>query len=187
MDGRDFSLENLSDPAALQSQKSFPVIWREQTAAGLKRLVFFILKASDSFFFFLFGFKGQLAAAAFIPTSGRPIAYMIPRWLKISQIPDSESLPSSCSLGLVKVMDNCHQRRVFMTPWYSSPALQTPQCLCGFGSCCRTSIIPTLRSPAADQSDFSLQQVLLIQEIILAKENIFIKGCEYGESPIHHH
>lgn len=184
MDEWVFSLENLSDfPAALQSQKSFPVIWREQTAAGLKLLVFFILKASDSFFFFLFGFEGQLAAAAFIPTDGKPITYMIPRWLKISEIPDWDSQPSSCSLGLVNVMDNCHQRRVFITPWYSSPVLQTPQCLCGFCSCCRTSIIPTLRSPAADQSDFSL----LIQEIILAKENIFIKECEYGESPIHNH
>lgn len=86
MDGRDFSLENLSDPAALQSQKSFPVVWREQTAAGLKLSVFFILKASDSFFLFHFAFKGQLAAATFIPTNGKPITYMMPRWLKTRQI-----------------------------------------------------------------------------------------------------
>lgn len=70
MDGRDFSLENLSD----------------QTAAGLKLLVFFNLKASDSFFLSLFGFKGQLAAATFIPSEGQPITYMIPRRLKRRQI-----------------------------------------------------------------------------------------------------
>lgn len=82
MDGRDFSLENLSD----------------QTAAGLKLLVFFNLKASDSFFLSLFGFKGQLAAADHLHDTKTTKKASDLR--QISEIPDLESQPSSCSLRL---------------------------------------------------------------------------------------
>lgn len=194
MDGRDFSLENLSDPAALQSQKSFPVIWRERTAAWPKLLVFLILKASNSFFFFLFGFKGQLPAAAFIPTKRKPITYMILRWLKTRQI-------GAFWGGLARFQNLSHPAAAWgpWTWWISvirggfSWLHDTVVLLCRPHSVFVVSAVvaghPSSRPFALPLQTkvISLQQVLLIQEIILAKENIFIKECEYGEPPIRHH